>query len=140
MGDSRRRPRGVLLVPVLGAAVNVAAVLWANQPWRGGAPALADVVFLVVFCLVVLLPYAAAAFVLVAYRTVGWLWWSALTFAAFACVGTAVIDVSILTSEGSTAGIAFLFLPVYQLACLVPAVVIGGLVAWRTIRRSNKLG
>jgi hypothetical protein len=125
-----RRPRAAVIVPILFAAVPVAAMFWAALGSDGSAPlaALGFMVFAVV-------PFAVIAFALLRAASVGWLWWAMLIYAVVAGLFGVIFCVSILTSESSTAAIGFVFLPVYQLVGIPVAVLIGALSAWVGARR-----
>jgi hypothetical protein len=125
-----RRPRAAVIVPILFATVPIVSMFWAALGSDGSAPlaALGFMVFAVV-------PFAVIAFVLLRAAFVGWLWWAMLIYAVVAGLFGVIFCVSILTSESSTAAIGFVFLPVYQLAGIPVAVLIGALAAWVGARR-----
>lgn len=75
-----------------------------------------------------LLPYAIAAVLLVTARNIGWLWWTALVYAVAIGITGIAMDLSIITSDSSTAAIGFVALPFFQLLALIAALIVGGLV------------
>lgn len=126
-GGRRSRRRWAVLVPVLGALVPLATMLWAARPWQRATSAgdLASTVALIGFAL---LPYAIAAVVLVTARSVGWLWWTALIYAVIIAVTGIWMDLSIVTDDSSTAAIGFVALPFFQLFGLIAALIVGAIV------------
>ncbi|MFP5022131.1 hypothetical protein [Pseudonocardia phyllosphaerae] len=117
-----------LLVPAIGAAVAVAALIWSAQPWRDGAASLLGPFSLFMFGFAVL-PHALVASALAFGRHRGKLWWTALVYSVLSTVGGVLMDVRILTSNSSTAALGYLFLPAYQLVGVLLAMLVVLLIA-----------
>lgn len=133
---SRSHPnrRWAILIPVVGALVPLAAMLWAGRPWQDPS-SLGDLGILALFVGFGLLPYAIAAVVLIAARSLDWLWWSILGYAVIIGVAGAILDLLIVTDDSSTAAIGFVFVPLYQLGCLPIALVVGAVAGLLISRR-----
>lgn len=129
-GPPAGRPRAVLLLPAVFALVPMLSMLWSARGNLAEAP-----LALIGFLIFAALPFVVLAALLLATRTVRWLWRSALIYTIAAGLFGVVFCVSILTSESSTAVIGFVFLPLYQLIGIGAAVLIGALVAWVAARR-----
>lgn len=112
----------------------LAAMLMASRPWQGDltGDVLGPLVGLIAFGL---LPYAIAVLVLLTTRQIPWLWWSVLVYAVVIGVFGAVMALTIITDDSSTAGLGFLVAPVLQLLGLPVAVVIGAIVGAVAVRR-----
>lgn len=125
--ERRSRRAWAVLVPVGGALVPLATMLWAARPWQRAASA-GDLAVTAAMIGFALLPYAIAAVLLVTARNIGWLWWTALVYAVAIGITGIAMDLSIMTSDSSTAAIGFVALPFFQLLGLIAALVVGGLV------------
>lgn len=129
MQPSDGRPlqrRWALLVPILGAMVPLTAMLMAARPWQRSGDVLGPLVGLIGFGL---LPYAIVLVLLLTAHRVRPLWWSTLVYGVIAGAFGAVIALTIITDNSSTAALGFVVAPVFQLLGLIVALVIGGVVA-----------
>ncbi|WP_299038328.1 hypothetical protein [uncultured Pseudokineococcus sp.] len=135
----RRLTQGLLLVVALTAAGLLAVMVWTGM-WTQGAWSAGSLLFSVGLTAFNLAPFAAmaAVVVLVARVLQRGAPAAALGVVALAAL-TAVLLVSFVTSESSTAGLLFLFLPVYlglvALVTLALAAVLHRVLQRRAQRR-----
>lgn len=124
---ARLQRRWAVLVPILGALVPLTAMLMASRPWQRDLPGdvLGSLIGLIAFGL---LPYAIVVVILLTARRVHWLWWSALIYAVVIAVVGAVMALTIITDDSSTAALGFVVAPILQLIGLPVALVIGAVI------------
>lgn len=111
--DIHSRPRLAVLIPVTIAAATIAILLYAAEPWKGLEPG--SVAFIALILALTLLPYVIVATALALGRSNAWVWWAALVYGSVTGLGTLALYISVLMDESSTAVLAFVFVPIYQL-------------------------
>lgn len=141
MSVKSKRPLAALVVPALAVVATIAALVGPGDFFfHDESP---DVVFSVVLCLVLALPYLLGALALILGRSVVGLWWSALVYCVLAGVFGIIVIGQIVTTDDAQAAIGYIFLPVYQLIAIVPILgvgtAIGELVKWQRRRRRTNV-